>query len=534
MKFGEFKVEDSLGCILAHTVRAGGVVYKKGACLGEFEIEALSEAGVQTVTAVRMDAEDIDEDGVAEVIADALIAGGVQIGASQAGRCNLYASHAGMTQVDVKSIDLINQSGDGVLVATVRSFEVVESGRTIATVKVVPYALTKDRVAELVRLVSLAPAIGVSPFIAKKVGLVLSRVEGQKENLLDKAREVISARLETYGSAIAVEQRCPHATDDVAAALQAVVGDVDMVLILGAASTCDAGDVVPAAIENAGGEVQVVGIPVDPGNLLVAGQLDGKAVFGLPGCARSPSLNGVDIVLSRVLAGVGAEASDFMALGVGGLLHDVAERQQPREAHGKPSMTNEGSVAAVVLAAGASRRMGADNKLLKNVSGQPMVRRVVESALASGANPVIVVTGHEADRVRHALENLDVRFVHNPNYEDGLSSSVRVGIGHVPEACAGAMMLLGDMPKISADIIDALVGSFHAHSGQSVCVPVCEGRRGNPVVWPREFFPDMLDLSGDVGARKLFKRHQDRVTEIDVATSAIFLDVDTPDDLDAL
>ena len=191
-------------------------------------------------------------------------------------------------------------------------------------------------------------------------------------------------------------------------------------------------------------------------------------------------------------------------------------------------------VAAVVLAAGVSRRMGAENKLLRKIGGQPMVRWVVEAALASRARPVIVVTGHEADGVRQALDGINVRFADNPQFEYGLSTSVRAGVDRVPAGCAGALMLLGDMPRITDNIIDALIDGFRKHGGCAVCVPVCAGRRGNPVLWPRELFPDMMRLSGDVGARGLLKRHQARIEDIVLDSTSIFLDVDTPDDLKML
>ncbi len=186
---------------------------------------------------------------------------------------------------------------------------------------------------------------------------------------------------------------------------------------------------------------------------------------------------------------------------------------------------------AIVLAAGRSTRMGAANKLLADVGGRPMVRRVVEAALASAASPVLVVTGHQEAEVREALAGLEVTFVHNPDYTKGLSSSLKAGIGAVPEAADGALVMLGDMPQITAEHLDRLIAAFAEDRGNSIIVPTHAGKRGNPVLWPRAYFAEMLQLEGDAGARRLLAAHGSRVREVDLGTDAIFADVDTPEAL---
>ena len=194
-------------------------------------------------------------------------------------------------------------------------------------------------------------------------------------------------------------------------------------------------------------------------------------------------------------------------------------------------MPPQSRIAAIVLAAGRSTRMGVANKLLADIGGAPMVRRVVQAALASRAWPVLVVTGHQADEVRAALAGLDVAFVDNPDYAVGLSTSLKAAIAALPEAAEGAVVLLGDMPRIAADRIDRLIDAFATEQGRCICVPVHQGRRGNPVLWPSALFPQMRQLGGDAGARTLLGAHPDRVREVDLATDAIFLDVDTPEAL---
>ena len=188
-------------------------------------------------------------------------------------------------------------------------------------------------------------------------------------------------------------------------------------------------------------------------------------------------------------------------------------------------------IAAIVLAAGRSTRMGAANKLLADIAGTPMVGRVVEAALASRARPVLVVTGHQASEVNAALVGLDVTLVANPDYAAGLSSSLKAGIGAVPASADGALVLLGDMPRITAEHLDRLMAIFAAENGRCIVVPTYQGQRGNPVLWPSAYFAEMLQLGGDAGAKRLMAAHAGDVREVDLGTDAIVIDVDTPEAL---
>jgi molybdenum cofactor cytidylyltransferase len=209
-------------------------------------------------------------------------------------------------------------------------------------------------------------------------------------------------------------------------------------------------------------------------------------------------------------------------------LMEIVTRPQPRE---EPAAEGR-RVAAVILAAGRSTRMGGPNKLLAEIRGRPLVRMAAEEALASRARPVIVVTGHERDKIERALAGLDVKCVHNPDFENGLSTSVKAGLAAVPDDVDGAVICLGDMPQVSAQLIDKLVAAFDPARGALVVMPTIDGKRGNPVVWSRRFFPELMALEGDVGARHLIGRYAEAVTEVPVTDQAVLIDVDTPETLD--
>jgi molybdenum cofactor cytidylyltransferase len=271
-------------------------------------------------------------------------------------------------------------------------------------------------------------------------------------------------------------------------------------------------------------------MPVDPGNLLLVGSLEGKPVIGAPGCARSPKENGFDWVLHRLLADVPVTRRDITGLGVGGLLMEIVTRPQPRA---EPAPRSP-KVGALVLAAGRGTRMGGPNKLMAQVSGKPLVRHAVEAALTSRTRPVLVVTGHERESVEAALAGLDVSLVHNAAYAEGLSTSLKAGLAALPEDVDGTLVLLGDMPRVTSALIDRLVKAFDPATGALAVVPVRDGHRGNPVLVSRLFFPELRTIMGDVGARGILGAHAEGVVELPVSDDDAFLDVDTPEALEAL
>jgi len=533
MRFETRPLDNCADTILAHSHAVGGKRFKKGHVLGEPDLAAFRAAGIESLTVAELEPGDIDEDTAAARLAEALAGEHVAREEAATGRSNLIAEADGVVLLMRERTDAINRLDEGLTVASLPPYDRVVAGQIVATIKVIPFAVPARAVDQAEALAHEDGAITVAPFRAKRAGLILTRLPHIKESVLDKTRRSVAERLAGLGARLEAVETVAHTQTAVAEALvRQQAQRLDLYLVAGASAIVDRRDVIPAAVERAGGQVMHFGMPVDPGNLLMLGGFGERPVVGLPGCARSPKTNGVDWVLQRLIADLPVDAAAIAGMGVGGLLKETAARAQPRRG---PAQAEDGlSAAAVVLAAGRSQRMGAANKLLQPVDGKPMVRHVAETALASRADPVIVVLGHEGGAVREALADLPVRFVEATSYADGLSQSVRAGLEAVPEMAEAAAFLLGDMPHLHAETVNALIAGLAEAEDGGAALPVYEGKRGNPVLWSRRHFTEIMALTGDTGAKPLLDHLDNEIVEVPVDDPGVLVDIDTQAALDSL
>jgi molybdenum cofactor cytidylyltransferase len=548
MKFATFPLAQAEGAILAHSIATPKGMLKKGRALSTADIERLAAAGHTHVVAARLEPGDVGEDEAAARVARKAAGAGTHVAAPFTGRANLFAALPGLAVIDAAALARINALDEGLTVATVPQLERVSTGQMIATVKVITFALPAQVVAAAEEILASGGALAsVRAFAAKTAGLVLTRMPATKAGVLAKRRVAIEDRLDALGSRLGPVETVEHEPTAVAAAIERMRGaGADPIIVFSASAIVDRGDVIPAALVAAGGDIIRLGMPVDPGNLMLLGRLGEIDVIGAPSCAASPKLNGFDWVLERRLAGLEVGTGEVASMGLGGLLKEIATRPQPREGRlaGEEQETearpnDDGTrhrpkVAALVLAAGRSTRFGSANKLLADLDGEPVVRRTVRAMLASEAASVTVVTGHMAEDVRAALKGLKVTFADSPNYRNGLSASLKSGLAALPRNIDGVLVALGDMPGVTGGDIDRLIAGLAPKEGRSIVVPVASGKRGNPVLFAAHLIGELAEVEGDAGAKHVIGRHSDEVAEVEIGSDRIFADVDTPEALEHL
>jgi molybdenum cofactor cytidylyltransferase len=541
MIFGRVRLSQARGGILAHSLKTADRVLRKGALIDETAYALLEQAGHREVTIARLDPGDMPEGEAASHLAALLLTAGFRRSSDIHGRVNLFAETSGLLRLDVEKINRLNMVDEAVTLATLADRAVVAKDDMVATIKIIPFAVSANTIAVMEALIRQGdPAFALKPFRPLRVGLILTTLPQLKDAAITHTITATEARIAAHGGTLLAPIIIDHAREPLAAAIRDLLTkNAELILISGASAVTDRLDVAPKAIVAAGGVIKHFGMPVDPGNLICFGDIDQRPVIILPGCARSPKLNGIDWVLDRIFAGESVGPEEVAAMGVGGLLKEADMRPAPRltevmAGYGKsPKMRPK--VAALVLAAGHSKRMAPNNKLLAVMpDGRTMIAATVANVLASVARPVIVVTGHQDAAIRETLRGAGVRFVHAHDHAEGIAASLRAGIGALSSSIGAALICLGDMPLVSAGVMNQLIDAYDPSEGREIVLPVVDGQRGNPVLWSSRYFPDLLKLSGDTGARQILHNYMESVAEVPVEDESVLRDFDTPDALAAL
>ncbi len=537
MIFGRVPLHAAEGAVLAHTTRVGGRLLRKGTVLDAAAVMALRMAGVADLIAAQLEPGDVSEDEAAQRLGDALASPALPATRAATGRVNLVAARAGLLAVDAPAVHAMNAVAEGITIATLADGARVAPGEVVATIKIIPFAVSRvllDTAAARGR--THGAALRLHPWCTLRVGLVLSTLAHLKPSVIEGTIAATRARVEALGGALLPPKRCAHDGPAIADALAGLLDQgADLLLVAGASAVVDRADVGPSGIVAAGGEIEHFGMPVDPGNLICLGRVGAVPALVLPGCARSPRPNGIDWVLQRLFAGLPCGGTEVAAMGVGGLLKEVAARPLRRARATRPSGRHgRAPVAAIVLAAGRSSRMAPQHKLLlADHTGLPMIARVVDQALASRARPVIVVTGFRGADVRAALLGRPVDFVEAGDHADGLSASLRAGLAAVPAAAPAAIVVLGDMPLVTGAMLDQLMAAHRPDQGRTIVAASHQGAIGNPVLWDRCHFAELSRLTGDRGGRALLTRHAEAVVSSEIGEAAL-TDIDTPEALAGL
>ena len=537
MRFGAFDIEACEGLILAHSRKLAGKRIAKGSVLTADLVDAFRQDGVTQLVCAAPDAGDLSEDQVADRLAAVLMTAGVSCSEAATGRVNFKVGTTGIIRYDRALITALNSVDEALTLSLVQHNQLLSTGQMAATLKVIPYFVSEQICQQFEDVLQGRPAFTFHPLQSWRVSLIQTMDDVLSERVYTATESVTERRLAQLGSKLTDSRRCAHDSSSVSSQIsEALATGADLVLLCGCSAVVDRRDVLPVAIEQAGGQIDQLGLAVDPGNMLLAAHIDTTPVIGMPGCARSPKLNGFDWVLHLLLAGVPLSRAELADMASGGLLMEIASRPLPRDLASKspPAPPHMG---VVLLAAGQSRRMGDINKLTAKIAGKPVIRHVAETVLGAGFTDIVVVLGHDSQAVQTCLDGLPVRFVVNDDYLSGQASSVGAGVAALDSSATDVMVVLGDMPLLTPSFLQDLQRHHLASSQheQMICLPVSskDGLRqvGHPVVWGRQFFSELQRLKGDQGGRQIWAEHPAMISHLTVDDPALFLDTDTADAL---
>ena len=534
MKFGPCALSDCLDAILVHAVYLPDGRIAKGTCLTSDHLSRLRANGIDDIIVARLEDGDLGEDAAADMIAKAMMPANVRLSVAATGRVNIYATQRGLLRVDRLRLRDINMVDEGITLSTVQHNQLVEAGDLIATLKIIPYSVAETAVATVIGLGAGEPVISFHALRPRSFGLIQTRIPGMADKILKATEQTAKQRLNQLGCALVDSRVVAH---EAAAINQAITASrangPAVMLIAGGSAIADRRDEVPMGVIAAGGRIDHFGLPVDPGNLLMLSHIDEMPVIGMPGCARSIKMNGFDWILHLLLADLRIDAAEIADMAAGGLLMEIVSRPLPRRMVERRQISNA-TIGGVLLAAGQSQRMGAQNKLLAEIDGVPIIRRTAQALLDGGLNDLVIVTGHEHRLVAAALDDLPVTCIYNDEYQSGQASSVACGVRHHQNGSHAAVLIaLGDMPLVRPELIAVLLRdhSSLADATDRITLPVFDGRRGNPVIWGRGFFDELVALTGDAGGRIIFAENKNAVNSLGWPDDSIHLDIDTPEAL---
>ena len=331
MKFGPVAISDAAGSILAHSYRGISLRLKKGHRLTDDDCNAIRADGINELIVATLAEDDVHEDAAATLIAEAMQTETLRAQHAFTGRVNLKSGARGLFTADRSVVDAINAIDPSITVATLDNETFVEADTLTVTIKIIPFAVERAKIDAAVAIASKQAGVELHQPRKMRVSLIATRLPGVKTSTLDKTRRITDERLERFDAKINDERRVDHDSDLLTAAVDDLGQSHDLIIIFGASAIADIDDIIPDAIRRAGGVVERFGMPVDPGNLLLIGNVGNTVVIGAPGCARSPAENGFDWVLQRVFCGLPVDDAYIRSLGVGGLLKEIRTRTQPRE-----------------------------------------------------------------------------------------------------------------------------------------------------------------------------------------------------------
>lgn len=496
MKFGPVPTEECAGGIIAHSIALGSKRLRKGRLLTERDAQNLRAAGIDEVTVAVLEDGDIGEDRAADRIAKALLGGteGLSQSAPFTGRVNLYADKPGLIELNSDAVLRINRIDPAITLATLPNLARVSSRSMVATIKVITYAVPKHLVSAAEEAAGCA--LRLRNIIFDDASLILTETPGQKQNLAEKGKRAVQTRLGNLGIRLVETLVVKHEPQKVREALSECRGS--LLLLLTGSATSDSNDVGPAGLRLAGGTLRRFGMPVDPGNLLFHGTLGRRPVVGLPGCARSPALNGADWVLERLVCGIELEDEDFAAMGVGGLLKEIPVRPHPRVAAASSSARPAVAVLAILPDAGSDASAMAANALASDADSVHVIASdaaLSDSDLPSRANLVVMPSERGFGR---------------------FARGIRLGLEAIESGADAVLVIRGDSPPTDPESLNRLIAAFSPADGREICY-VSENslRGGGPALFGRRFFEPLSALQDEKSMARLAADQREFAFEIE-------------------
>ncbi len=534
MKILGLDPQESLGSVIAQTYNLPGKTISKGTFVTSEIVGYFKEGEVQNILCAVPDNGDIHEDEAANIISNAIDRSHIYIDSASTGRVNFKSRSLCLVRYERDLIKNVNLVDESIAFSIVEHNQLLAKNDLIATLKIIPFFTRKKYVDQIISILDNKELFKTHTLNKKEVSLIQTSFEWQKKSMFKATLNVTKNRLEALDCSLNEEKLIRHDYNVLRSEIRSSIeSGIDILLISGASAIIDRSDYIPKAILSEGGEIIQYGLAVDPGNLLLVGKIAKTTIIGMPGCARSPKLNGFDWVLQLLMADIPVVKEELAEMGAGGLLMEIASRPLPR-ALAKSVNKREKKIMGVILAAGNSTRMGKDNKLLKNIDGTPLIRNIVLEITKSDLDSCSIVLGYQSDKVADVIKDLNIKLILNPLWKEGQASSLKVALNSLTSSYTDVLIMLGDLPGIKSSHINRIIEEHLSSENRrsKITIPSFKGEKGNPVIWGKSFFHELSNLEGDVGGRVLFSQHPAAINLIEMSDPSVVTDTDTPEDFE--
>ncbi len=531
MKFEEYTIEEIMQwpderrdrAICAHGMQIHGMKFPKGSPLSLLfhNIDLPIDSAVWLA---EPDDNDWGEQKICDYLAPLLNGQNMRSEITKTGRVNFYATNDGLLAFDAPNCHQANGLSEHITLAILPPFQMVRRGQLCASLKILPYFVDENLVrqfGQLARQVQCA----VHGFMGGRVHLLMTMTDDKRPEDYIKSAIMVQDKLQIYGYKTTTISYCRHDMQEICQKLT-IKGEFDVVCVMGAVAISDRADIVPRALCQLGGTIERFGMPMDPGNLLLLGKLGGAHFLGLPGCAKSRKLNGLDFILMRLSAGLNPTSQQIAQMGVNGILPEDFNRGALRAQ--KPAIMSQPLIA--IMAAGLGRRMGGDiAKPLVIFRDKPLIQWVIEAcmtALPKAEIIVIINSTGQGKKIEEFCKTLGVNAVENPQYAEGMASSLRLASHLALERKSALMVFCADMPNITPPTIEKIWREFQ--SSPTICAvqPKFGESFGHPVVLSPRLFAQIAEIQGDMGARQILQDAGEHRKIIEVLDAGILQDID--------
>jgi len=540
MRCSEFNVNKVKGLRCFDEIHLNGYTIAKGKKLDDKDIELLKKNNIHKLFCAEEELNDVNFQIALRQLCAQLCGESTAYSIGDDGMARIVAAHDGVFACSEERCAKFNRFSDFAMLNTIAPYQQVKAGEVIAILQTDYPLISQVEIDKILYSISGNDALlQVMQLKPQNAALLYTHFYNtpEEDNKFTTTVQKLITEVEHLPIEFSAEYNTAHNIKDITDTLGHAVGkNHDIVFIICGQRSGSKIDTIRLALKNFVDDIVCANIPqTGISDFVVATRRDVKIVC-LPYEYDELHSSLIKRLILQVVASDKLLAINFAHLPNANLPQgmELSIREQARlSGNGAESDSNQNNIAAIVLAAGCSRRAGM-NKLLADINGTPLFLKAVHAAIRSKAKPVYVITGYQNEEIEKALENLDVNILHNPSFRSGVKTSIMLGLNSLPSNCKAALLIPADMPNVTERFLNKMIKSYNPNAKAQLLVATHKGTKHNPVLWSRELFKQADIVPEEANIRVIFPQHEDYTTKVETSNKKILLDVTYRGDIERL